>query len=218
MTGHTEKVALRFKKVFEKMGWECDLMKIDEKADARETSSHIDLSKYDFLCVGSYVQKNLPSEKLIDVMRGNPQSIHYGPPGGPPPLGPDGSPLEGPPPGGPSMGGPDNLPATDASGRMMGHRKIILGPENQKGIVFVSFAGHEFGFIEAEPALALLKSEMDHLKIVCLGRFACPGKFGTTTSGYFRDIKDRPHERDLLKAEIFLEEILEAVEQPGFRE
>ena len=185
MTGHTEKVALRFKKVFEKKNWECDMLKIDEKTDVKQSASLFDCKNYDFICVGSYVHKSLPSEQIIDVMRNNPQSAHY-------PKG---------------IGGP-----AGSSVQPPVHKKIVLGPENKKGVVFVSFAGHEFGPVEAEPALALLKSEMEHLKLVCIGRFACPGKFLDITTGYFKDSNDRPHERDLLKAEIFMEEILEELD------
>ena len=68
-TGHTEKVALRFKQVFEKYGWECDMLKIDKNTDVTASPSPFDCEKYDFLCVGSYVDKSLPSEKVIDIMR-----------------------------------------------------------------------------------------------------------------------------------------------------
>jgi hypothetical protein len=185
ITGNTEKVALRFKKVFEKKNWECDILKIDDKTDIKQSASLFDCKKYDFICVGSYVHKSLPSKQLIDVMRNNPQSVHSFP----------------------GLGQPDGSPRQPVV-----HKKTILGPENKKGIVFVSYAGHEFGPIEAEPALALLKSEMDHLKFVCIGRFACPGKFGDPSQAWFKDLNDRPHERDLLKAEIFLEEILEELD------
>ena len=51
MTGNTEKVAMRFRKVFEKKGWVCDIFKIDKKTDA--INPPFNLEDYDFLCIGS---------------------------------------------------------------------------------------------------------------------------------------------------------------------
>ena len=34
-TGNTEKVALRFQKVFEKYGWECDMLKVTKHTDVK---------------------------------------------------------------------------------------------------------------------------------------------------------------------------------------
>jgi len=89
------------------------------------------------------------------------------------------------------------------------HRKITLGPKT--GIVFVTYAGTHLGPKEAEPALSLLELNLEHLRFRCVGRFSCPGAIGKKpTPGYwFGDIRGRPNERDLLKAEIFLEEKLE---------
>ena len=52
---------------------------------------------------------------------------------------------------------PDGLPPGGAP--MFGHKKIVLGSENKKGIVFVTYAGHEFGPSEAVPALEALALE-----------------------------------------------------------
>ena len=203
-TGNTEKVVMRFKQVLEKKGWECDLLKIDRKTDVKMHPSPFDCEKYDFLCVGSYVDKSLPSPKLIDIMRNNPQSIHYDPhladPGGPPEL-----PEEWDPSMMKSL--PDNPPPEG-----FGHRKTILGPESKKGIVFATYAGHDFGPPEAVPALEALALEMAHLQFQCIGKFSCPGKFGNPKNPWFKDIANRPHERDLLKAEIFMEEVLEELD------
>lgn len=77
MSGNTEKVALRFKGVFEKKGWECDLLKVTSKTDIFK--SPFDCRQYDFICVGSYVHKSLPSERLVEIMRFNPNNVHYAP-------------------------------------------------------------------------------------------------------------------------------------------
>jgi hypothetical protein len=187
ITGHTQKVALRLQKAFEKKGWSCDLLKVDEKAEYRTMPSPFDCANYDFICLGSYVRGQKPSTKIIDILQGNPQSLHYFP----------------------------EMAKALAEGKpvaklpMKTHSKLIFGPDAKKGIVFVTYAGHEFGPPEAEPALSALALELEHLKYRCVGRFACPGKFGDASQSYFKNLDERPSERDLLKAGIFMEEILE---------
>jgi hypothetical protein len=80
-------------------------------------------------------------------------------------------------------------------------------------VVFATYAGNEFGPKEAEPSLMLLELEIEHLGFDCIGRFCCPGKSGNspTPMAYHGDIRDRPNERDLIKAEMFIEEKLEEI-------
>jgi flavodoxin len=94
------------------------------------------------------------------------------------------------------------------------HRMIIPGPKS--GIVFVTYGGTHLGPKEAEPALSLLELNIEHLRFKCIGRFSCPGGIGTrpTPGQWFGNTRGRPNERDLRKAEIFMEEILE---EPGQR-
>jgi hypothetical protein len=89
----------------------------------------------------------------------------------------------------------------------------VLGPDSKKAIIFVTYAGYEFGPKEAAPALQLLDLEIEHIGFECIGHFCCPGKFinGPTPTTYHGDIRDRPNERDLLKAEMFIEEKLEEI-------
>jgi hypothetical protein len=89
------------------------------------------------------------------------------------------------------------------------HRMIFPGPKT--GIVFVTYAGTPLGPKEAEPALSLLELNIEHLRFKCIGRFSCPGGVGkrATPGQWFGDTRGRPGERDLRKAEIFMEEILE---------
>jgi hypothetical protein len=93
------------------------------------------------------------------------------------------------------------------------HRKIVLGPDSKKAVVFITYSGYEFGPKEAEPALQLLELEIEHLGFKCIGHFCCPGKFlnDPTPRTYHGDIRDRPNEKDLLKAEMFIEEKLEEI-------
>jgi hypothetical protein len=175
-TGNTEKITLKFRDTFIKNGWKCDLLKIDDKTDIEKDQP--DYVKYDFLCAGSYVDKSLPSERLMDFMRSNKLNPHA-------PIGKGGIPVA--------------------------HRKITIGPK--KGIVFVTYGGAHMGPPEAIPALAFLHSELEHLRYVCIGKFSCPGKmFNRPTPGWWHtDIYKRPNERDLLRAELFIEEMLEWV-------
>jgi flavodoxin len=171
LSGNTEKVALRFKKVFENKGWSCDMFKIDKTITMENLPFRF--QDYDFLCAGSGVYAAQPGKEIADLIF---KIAHQ----------------------------------TKRDGKIVRvHRKIVPGPK--KGVVFVTYAGTHLGPKEAEPALSLLDLEIEHLKFKCAGRFLCPGGIGKPTPGYWHgDIKNRPSERDLRKAEIFLEEILEA--------
>jgi len=200
ISGNTEKVALRFKQVFEKMGWECDMVKINKKTPADPPP--FDVSKYDFMCVGSYIHQSAPSQRLLHVMYYNPASAHY-----------DkgqwehaNEPLEEP--GDEAIAEISKKNFDPHNGKI---NMIHFDHNDKKGIVFVTFGGEHQGRKEAVPSLELLASEMEHLRFECLGKFECPGKFAKARA-WFQDLPDRPHERDLMKAQIFLEEILEELE------
>ena len=169
LTGNTEKVAMRFKEVFEKKGWQYDVLKIDKNTDVEQP---VDFGPYDFLCVGSGVNKQLPEEQIAAMMF-----------------------LL-------SHGRPD--PGKKPPARTRAETRIIPGPK--KGIVFVTYAGMHLDEKEAEPSLTLLEVEMEHLRFKCVGRFCCLGNFMNLPY-----LIGRPNERDLLRAELFLEERLEDI-------
>ena len=206
LTGNTEKVALRFKKVFDKQGWECDIFKVDKNMDFRNPP--FNLAEYDFFCVGSYVVLDWPTEEIINLLVKNPLSGHSGEPTreelarrGESPKAPD-----GPPQGAPPAGGQEEQP------RPRPRAKIIPGP--QKGIVFATYGGMHLGPKEAIAALAQMDLEMEHMGIKCIGHFSCPGKHGNAGGDtWHKDLPLRPNERDLLRAELFLEEKLEECEE-----
>ena len=109
---------------------------------------------------------------------------------------------------------PADLPSPYTDPNILNHhRKITLGPDSKKSIVFVTYAGYEFGPVEAEPTLGLLALELEHLEFQCIGRFCCPGEFlhDPTPGTFHGDIRGRPDEKDLLKAEMFIEEKLEEI-------
>lgn len=208
MTGNTTKVANRFQEVFQKKGWGCDILKVDRNTNVTQSPSLYDCSKYDFFCFGSGVYKSLPAEQIIDMMRHNPQDIHYNPRME---TGQDITDVAG-------QFGPERQPGQapmmpSGSPPLMGHKKLVVTPEWKKGIVFVTFAGNEFGWPEAVPALEALALEMAHMRILCIGKFSCPGRFGQQSDlVYFKDLHTRPNEKDLLSAEIFLDRVLDEIE------
>ena len=193
LSGNTEKVAVRFKSTFEKHGWQCDIFKIDRKPDLKNLP--FDFKDYDFVCVGSGLRMHLPYDAILRVVRKQFFGVDQGT---------RGETREGALPEPPQ--GTRNLPPVR-------HRKIVLGPDSKKAVVFVTYAGFEFGPKEAEPALQLLALEVEHAEFKCIGSFCCPGKFPNdpTPGTYHGDIRGRPDERDLLKAEMFIEEKLEEI-------
>jgi hypothetical protein len=208
-SGNTEKVAMSFKKAFERNGWQCDSFKIDENTDIKNPPFKFE--DYHFCAVGSYVFLELPAEAMINLLCKNPYSGHCGQPtreevarqrlqrNNPKYL----PPAERPPEG--------------ANLRSPG--KIIPGP--QRGVVFATYSGMHLGPKEAYAALAHLEVELEHLGFKCVGSFCCPGKqrpHGKLApedskrqmpETWHKDIDSRPNERDLLRAELFMEDILE---------
>jgi hypothetical protein len=204
ISGNTEKVAKRFEQVFMEKGWECDLLKVTRKSNVYQKI--FDCDQYDFICVGSFIHKSLPADHVVECLRANPANLHYSP---------NMEEMEKRPPR------DDEQMAKFLAMDINPHKqslkdgrtdppRIIFGPPDKKGVVFVTFAGEHQGYEEAVPALALLKSELEHTMFQCMGTFACPGRFGTTR-GWFRDLPERPNEKDLIKADIFLAEILDEI-------
>jgi hypothetical protein len=206
-TGNTEKVAKRFKSTFEKHGWECDMFRVRRKTEDI-LNPPFDLADYDFLCAGSGVILHLPYSEILSLIRKQIYDIdpriphkHRGEA-----LTYIKKPM-------PKAISPHKDPRA-----LKAHRKIVLGPDSKKAIVFITYSGYEFGPKEAEPALALLALEIEHLRFQCIGRFCCPGEYlhNPTPRTFLGDIRGRPNEKDLLKAEMFIEEKLEEIaERPS---
>ena len=198
-TGNTEKVALRFKETFEKQGWQCDIFKVRKVTDDILRPPY-DIREYDFVCAGSGLRAHLPYNEVLNMLRGfrtrmdpritlrfRDETIPY---------------ITEPIPEIP----PQRDPKID-------HRKIVLGPDSPKAVVFITYAGYEFGPKEAEPAIQLLALELEHIGFQIIGQFSCPGKYldDPTPKTFHGDIRDRPDEKDLLKAQMFIEEKLEEI-------
>ncbi|MFC1920983.1 hypothetical protein ACFLYQ_04585 [Chloroflexota bacterium] len=198
-TGHTEKVALMFKETFEQHGWQCDLFKVRKNADDILRPPY-DIRHYDFICAGSGLRVHLPYNEIMNMLRGfrtgtdprfvlsrRDETISY-------------------------ISEPMPEAASDVRSTI-NHGKIVLGPDSPKAVVFITYAGYEFGPHEAEPAASLMALELEHIGFQYLGMFCCPGKFiDSPMPGTFHgDIRDRPNEKDLLKARWFIEDKLEEI-------
>ena len=196
-SGNTEKVALRFKDTFEKHGWQCDLFKVRKQA-ADILRPPFDLPSYAFVGAGSGLRAHLPYNEVLNmlrrfriqndpriILRYRDETIPY-----------ITEPI------------PERKIDVDAV-----HRKIILRPDSPKAVVFITYGGYEFGPEEAGPALQLLALELKHIGFQCIGEFCCPGKFlnDPTPRTFHGDIRSRPDEKDLLKAQMFIEDKLEEI-------
>jgi hypothetical protein len=86
---------------------------------------------------------------------------------------------------------------------------IKFGPDDRKGIVFATYGGLYMGKREVEPVLSYASVMMEWaLKFQCVGVYSCPGSY-PAHSGWVKDLNQRPSERDLQAAEIFIEEVIE---------
>jgi flavodoxin len=197
-TGNTEKVALKFKSTFEQHGWQCDAFRISRKTDLATLP---ELDNYDFLCVGSPVYGGLPLEEIklcLIIMRCRGKLGHI--------TMESFMQMEHGTLGKKAQKGHDGFRPTP-------HARIAFGPK--KGVAFATYFGAHFGPKEAEPTLKWLELEMEHSRFRCIGSFCCPGRMnlvkGATPGAYHGDVRNRPNEKDLLKAEMFIEEMLENI-------
>jgi len=192
-TGNTEKVALRIKETFEGRGWQCDMFKVRKNAEDILRPPY-DVRKYDFVCAGSGLRAHLPYNEVMNMLRGfrtgmdprvvlsrRDETISY-----------------------------IDEPVPDIT---IGKGLSSIHPDSPRAIVFITYAGYEFGPREAEPAASLIGLELEHIGFQYLGMFCCPGKFiDSPMPGTFHgDIRDRPNEKDLLKAQYFIEDKLDEI-------
>jgi hypothetical protein len=199
-TGNTEKVAKRFKETFENRGWQCDIFKVRKNADDI-LRPPFDIRGYDFLCIGSGLRAHLPYNEVLNMLRGfrtgmdpritlrfRDEMILY---------------ISEPVP---------EIPPHKKDVRKF-HAKMVLGPDAPGAVVFITYSGYEFGPKEAEPAVQLLALEVEHIGFQFVGQFCCPGKYvdDPMPRTFHGDIRDRPNEKDLLEAQMFIEEKLDEI-------
>lgn len=162
-SGNTEKIALKFKETFENNGWRCDIFKVRKNAEDI-LRPPFDIHSYDFVCAGSGLRAHLPYNEVLNMLRGfrtgmdpritlrfRDETIPY---------------ITEPIPEIP----PQKDPKTH-------HKKIVLGPDSPKAVVFITYGGYEFGPKEAQPAIQLLALELEHVGFQYIGQFCCPGKY-----------------------------------------
>lgn len=195
-TSNTARVAERFKTTLERNGWQCDISRIEQNGDP--TSFPYKIKDYDLVCAGSGINLHTPYAELIAVIRI-------------PRYGYDPLKVANPAPG--------MQPADEKANKMPAgfkaptHGKIVFSPDSKKCISFATYGGLEFGPWEVQPALDWINVEMAHLNIEPVGTFCCPGKFlpYDVPSGYYNDLTTRPNEKDLERAELFIEQVLETI-------
>ena len=198
-TNNTTKVVERFRSTLERNGWQCDVVRIEQNSDPMTVPfNHKD---YDLICAGSGVRMHAPYAELLHVLR---------------------VPIYGFDPR-IMLKMTEGIQPTDEERKKMqdamrnrkgrSHSKIVLGPDAKKALSFVTYGGHELGPVEAQPALDWINLELAHLEVEIVGKFCCPGKFEDTNNPavYHNDLTTRPNERDLLRAELFIEQVLEAI-------
>jgi hypothetical protein len=232
ITGNTEKVAMRFKKVLEKNGWEYDMLKVSKHTDVKNLPYRLD--DYDLLCVGSPVWSGIPTKEIFDdhygVLMGDrlfredrmaPITEGYGPKKG----------IAFVTYGGDRRGTPEALVALGALElRMEDMRVKCIGKfacpgGNKWSRIPVDTVAARKGWSvgDAAAAIARYRENPNHPEFASLSAedqklFAKAAKQTRDlptmaevpgSRGLHWDVYNRPSERDLLKAEIFLEEILE---------
>jgi len=239
VTGNTEKVALRFKQVFEKYGWKCDAFKITKKTDVRHPP--FNYRDYDMLCIGGPVWAGITPQYLTDDHLGILGYMLMPPPPEPdekrePTEMPDMNAGWGPVKGiafvtygGQGQGPMESLAAlAQLELRLEGARIRCIGKfaccgaQWDEPAVDPVAARYKCTVGEAVSMVARYKEnpESDEFKNLSVEDRKMFDKaveiasrmkegFGGGRRAWHWDFSNRPHERDLLKAEIFLSEILE---------
>lgn len=237
-TGNTEKVALRFKNVFDKYGWNCDILKVTKHTDVHNPPYYLD--DYDLVCVGSPIVSGIPVKEIFDDHLGimMPHNLFRAKP----------TPVEEFGPitdcyrslkgiafvtyGGTRWGPPEALPSLAclqnrledmkircigqfacAGGMKGGHGHSLDKLADTKGWALEEAASLVQRFLDDpnHPEFADLSREDRKLLEATAAARKKEGKVpgAERSHSWHWDIANRPNKRDLLKAEIFLEEILE---------
>jgi len=238
MTGNTEKVAFRFKKVFDRMKWDCTILKVDKNTK----NIPFKFDDFDFICVGSPIIAAVPAKNITRIFTmggGAPSGPGNGPPAEPRP--PRGRVLltESRKKGivfvtyaGQMLGPAEAVPALDilelhmklmerecigkfsCPGKEWRHDSIDKLADHYKKTIedIAALVGKykdnpkaaEFDSLSEEDRKLFENAIDDEKHTPTLN--ATPKE---KHQWWHYDVQHRPNERDLLKAEIFLEELLE---------
>ena len=238
ITGNTEKVAMRFKQVIAKKGspwgdWECDTYKVTKHSDRKNPPYHLD--DYDLFLVGAPIWSGIPPLYLYDDHLGSLLSI-ITPKGEPRPRRGQGwsnkkgivfltygGTGQGPLETWPAFGVLEHEGMERWGIKCIGKFACAGGLWDEPAADRVA-ARFNWMVGEAADAIARYKANPNAAEFADLSAedkklFADAAtdtrefKVGTERRASGRswhwDIKHRPSDRDLLKAEIFMEEILE---------
>lgn len=238
ITGNTERVALSFKKVMEQVGWGCDMLKVNADAKLDVNNLPYRMDDYDFLCVGGPNYRGIIPKKIIDVKSGvlMPDRLFRDNPGW-------GSVSESwrkmgvvfVTYGGATRGTAHansclsllQLRLEDMKIKCVGHYACAGGKWLEEVVDPVAHLHAEGNEEVANEVLGRYKdnpnaSEFDNLtkeeralydKSISEAKIEPP-----YVTQWHRDVENRPNERDLLKAEIFMAEVLEDFFGAGVQE
>ena len=233
ITGNTEKVAMRFKAVFGENGWECDTLKITKHTDIDNLPFRLD--DYDLLCAGSPVWSGIPPKEILDDHYGVLWCTRLFREGRMPPITEGYGPKKGVAfvtYGGTRWGPPEAIPSLDvltlrmedarircigkfacAGGHTGGHGHSLDKLSSLKGWSIEDTGILVYRYIQnpEHPDFAELSEEDRKLVAETAAERAkeLAGPNLDRSHSWHWDIANRPNERDLRKAEIFLEEILD---------
>jgi len=244
VTGNTEKVARRFKQVFAKKGawgdWQCDLFRITGQVDLKNPPFHFD--DYDFVCVGSPIFANRPAKEMTAILNGGgllkfqTMPAAYG-------TAEEARPRTPPKPvrgivfvtyTGDFRGPPEALPSlTRLEMDVEGLRVQVVGKFACPGKIWrkraVDKVARAFYNGNVEETSGIIQRYKENPNSPEFASLAAEQKAGLDAAAnetqhgdpdwshrrcWHYNVQNRPGERDLLKAEIFLEEILEDYYQP----
>jgi len=241
MTGNTEKVAMKLKEVFGKKGawgdWECDTLKVTRH---NYRSHGVNINDYDFICVGSPILHCTSAKEFPDALAGTMPAAAFGPDeGGPPPWASQPGKARravafvtytgdrrGPPEATPTLA---RLEAhlNDMGWQVVGKLAVPGRIWRKSSVDKVASKLYNMNVEDASGAIARYKENPKHAEFAKLSKedralFDAAIKTNKDADPMWKyqrvwhyDVQNRPNERDLLKAQIFLEEILEDYYQPN---
>jgi len=244
MTGNTEKVAMKLKEVFEKRGawgdWKCDMLKVTRH---NYRSHGVNINDYDFICVGSPILHGTCAREFPDALVGTTPQAAFGPEeggpaGGTPPWARESDKIRravvfvtytgdrrGPPEATPTLA---RLEAhlCDMGWQVVGKLAVPGKIWRKSSVDRVASKLYNMNVEEASGAIARYKENPNHPEFAKLSKedralFDAAVKTNEDADPMWKyqriwhyDVQNRPNERDLTKAGIFMEEILEDYYQP----